>query len=151
MNISRFCLEVDEYQGRTNKTHEEVAGDFGVSLPYLRNVLYKSKPLTIHLVEKAAPVLGLTVHDFILGESVGQGESAPRDEEFGNIMGVLGKNLTAEMRAVMIDMARAAQAKGRERESAEKADLVVPGKMVVEVKGSPAKSTQAKPKKPPRG
>lgn len=101
-----------------------MAGDFGVSLPYLRNVLYKSKPLTIHLVEKAAPVLGLTVHDFILGEATGQGDSAPRDEEFGNIMGVLGKNLTPEMRAVMIDMARAAQARGFERLKAE-ADLKV--------------------------
>jgi transcriptional regulator with XRE-family HTH domain len=120
MDISRFCLEIEGFQDRTGKTQEEAAKAFGVSLAYLRNVLYKSKPLTIHLVEKVAPVLGLTVHDFILGESTNQPGEPARDEAFGNIMGILGKNLTPESRAAMIEMAKAAQVKGRERLEAEK-------------------------------
>ena len=110
---------MERFQERTGKTQEEVAAVFGVSLPYLRNVLYRSKPLTINLVEKAAPVLGLTVHDFITG-SARPDDPTPRDEEFGNIMGILGKNLTPESRAAMIEMAKAAQVKGRERAEAEK-------------------------------
>ena len=47
-------------------------------------------------------------------------EGPEGDDEFGNIMGFLGKNLTPESRAAMIEMAKAAQVKGRERQEAEK-------------------------------
>lgn len=112
MDISRFCLEVEGFQRRTGKTQDEVATAFGVSLPYLRNVLYRSKPLTIHLVEKAAPILGLTVHDFILGESSAQADASPRDESFGNVMALLGPRIPADVKKNLISIAQSYQPKG---------------------------------------
>ena len=115
MDITRFCLEVDRYQERTNQTQEETAQAMGVSLPYLRNVLYKSKPLTLNLVEKAAPVLGLTVQDFLQGVTPpppGTDPATPFDPSFASIMGFLGPNMTDEMKKYLIGIARAQQPAG---------------------------------------
>lgn len=123
MNLDLFIEKSRDWKAGKKKTQADLAEAMGISLPYLRKVFYRVKPLTLQMVEKAAPVLGLAVHDFILGEPVLPIDGPPRDEEFGNIMGVLGKNLTPEMRAVMIEMARAAQGRGREREAAQAASV----------------------------
>lgn len=128
MDISRFCLEVDGFQQRTKKTQEEVAKAIGVSLPYLRNVLYRSKPLTIHLVEKAAPILGLTVHDFIISGSPLPG-APPRDEGFANIMGFLGPNIPEDVKKHLIALAQTYQPKG--------VVLVNPGALAEEIASKP--------------
>jgi transcriptional regulator with XRE-family HTH domain len=65
-------------------------------------------------LELAAPYLGVELWEI---------DGPAGDDEFGNIMGILGKNLTPESRAAMIEMARAAQVKGQERLEAEKATV----------------------------
>lgn len=120
MNLDLFIEKSKAWQEATGKTQADLADAMGLSVAYLRKVFYRVKPLTIQMVEKAAPVLGLTVHDFILGEPSAQVGDSPRDEPFGNIMGILGKNLTEAQKAAMIEMAKAGQVVGREREAAEK-------------------------------
>lgn len=64
-------------------------------------------------------MLGMDWREFLDEGAVPTLADDPEAHSFGNIMGVLGKNLTPEMRAVMIEMARTAQGRGRERETAE--------------------------------
>jgi transcriptional regulator with XRE-family HTH domain len=119
LDIDRFITEIRSYKERTGKSHKAIAEDLGIELGYFHKILYKDKPLTLNIVEKAAPVLGLTIHDFLPNPPAVDG-GPPRDEDFGNIMGILGKDLTPETRAAMIEMAKAAQVKGRARLEAEK-------------------------------
>lgn len=62
-------------------------------------------------MELAAPYFGVDLWEI---------DGPAGDAEFGNIMGILGANLTPETRAAMIEMAKAGQVKAAERRKAEK-------------------------------
>ena len=111
LDIERFVVEVRSYKDRTGKAHKVIAGEFGIELGYLHKILYKDKPLTLQVVEKAAPVLGLTIHDFILSEPADTASAPSRDEPFGNIMGILGKNIPEDVKKNLISIAQSYQPK----------------------------------------
>ncbi len=121
MDIERFIAEIKAYKARTGKAHKAIAEDLGLELGYLHKILYKDKPLTLQVVEKAAPVLGLTVQDFLVVVAPAPGSDLdPFDQAFANSMGKLGPGLTPEMRAVLVEMAKAGQVKAAARRRAEK-------------------------------
>ena len=95
-------------------TYEEIAVALG--LKSTRSLEHewrydKSRRPGRKTLELAAPYMGVDIWEI---------DGPDGDEDFGNIMGILGRNLTPESRAAMIEMAKAAQVKGRERLEAEK-------------------------------
>lgn len=76
MDLDRFIDEIKSYKKRTGKIHKTIAEELGIELGYFHKVLYRDKPLTLQTVEKAAPVLGLTVQDFLIG--AGSPGSSPK-------------------------------------------------------------------------
>jgi transcriptional regulator with XRE-family HTH domain len=104
---------------KNGKTKKDFAEAVGIAPESLKQYYSGRHVPGRDLVVRFARVLGCHIGD-LLGEAPDSGEAVPRDEAFGNIMGILGKNLSPETRAAMIEMAKAAQVIGREREEAEK-------------------------------
>ena len=105
-----------EKTGKTKKNFGELAGLADGSIKQY----YSGKQIPgRELALKFAEILDCQISD-LLGEPSGERPVNPEAEAFGNIMGILGKNLTPEMRAVMIEMAKAGQVKAAARRRAEK-------------------------------
>lgn len=118
-----FRRLVDEWMIKEGKSKKDFALAVRIAPESLKQY-YSGRHLPGRdLVLRFASTLGCSP-SMLLGDPSAPGGEDPEAQAFGNIMGVLGKNLTPEMRAVMIDMARAAQARGFERLKAE-ADLKV--------------------------
>lgn len=110
---------VDAWLVTTGKTKRELAEaaeiEPGSLKQYYSGVQIPGRDLALRL----ARVLGCQISD-LLGEPTSVNDQEPRDEVFGNIMSILGKNLSDAQKKAMIEMAKAGQAVGREREAAEK-------------------------------
>lgn len=134
LNVERFIAEVRAYKDRTKKTHQVISDEIGIELGYLQKILYRDKPLTYQVVEKAAPLFGRLVRDFIIEDTKANDKAAeseqPRDEDFGNIMAIIGPNLTPAFKEHLKALAVAAQVGPTpqevraERDKARKMDLV---------------------------
>lgn len=113
MNHDLFIEEAKKWEERENKGHVDLAGAIDISLAYLHKLLYKIKPLTLQVVEKAAPVFGRSVRDFLTENTPDEAgvirPQLPRDEAFGNIMAIIGPNLTDEFKERLKQLALAAQ------------------------------------------
>lgn len=112
-----FRHSVDLWISRTGKAKKDLAEAVGIEPGSLKQYYSGNQIPGRDLALRFAKELGCQISD-LLGEPTEDG--AARDEPFGNIMGILGKNLTEAQKAAMIEMAKAGQVVGREREAAEK-------------------------------
>jgi transcriptional regulator with XRE-family HTH domain len=114
-----FKKLLSDYRERNKVNNAEIAESLGISPESLKKYI---SPSPTHrpgeaVLRKAGEILGVDWREFLDEGSV---TPEPRDEPFGNIMGILGKNLTEAQKAAMIEMAKAGQIVGRAREAAEK-------------------------------
>lgn len=63
---NRFRVLLALYQMKNGKSQEKVASELGVSLGYLRNILYRSdKRPSLELLQRACALFGVSVTDFV--------------------------------------------------------------------------------------
>lgn len=116
---SFFRHSVDLWISRTGKTKKDLADAVGIEAGSLKQYYSGNQIPGRDLALRFAKELGCQISD-LFGEPADAEGSVSRDESFGNIMGILGKNLTEAQKAAMVEMAKAGQVVGREREAAEK-------------------------------
>ena len=111
-----------DYREEHHVVNSEIAEKLGISPETLKKYI---SPSQTHrpgetVLRKAGEMLGMDWREFLDdGILSGPGDD-PEAHAFGNIMGILGRNLTEAQKAAMIEMAKQAQIIGREREAAEK-------------------------------
>jgi len=117
-----FKKLLSDYREQHGITNAEIAKKLEISPETLKKYI---SPSPTHrpgetVLRRAGLLLGVDWREFLDDGPVPGLDSDPESQAFGNIMGILGKNLTPESRAAMIEMAKAAQVKGRQRLEAEK-------------------------------
>lgn len=121
-----FCLRVREFAERGGHVTKRGALDlpvlaelFDVAENSLKQFLQNKKRPRPHYdtLSKIASVIGSGVLEFMGTDGPVPGTQPDVDMAFGNIMGILGKNLDEATKKAMIEMAKAAQQKGKERRS----------------------------------
>ena len=107
---ARF-VELLDAKLNSGATYQEIADALGlVSTRSLEQEFRTNRRPGRGTLERAAVYFGVELWEL---------DGPAADEDFGAIMGVYGKNMTPEMRASFIEMAKAYQPKGQARLAAE--------------------------------
>lgn len=104
-------IELVDAKAATGVSLAEIASALGLTTTSSLETAYRYDHRRIPkrtTLQRAAYYFGVPLSE-LYGE--------PVDDDFGNMMGVLGKNLTPEMRAAMIEMAKSGQIQGAKLEA----------------------------------
>lgn len=120
--VTVFAMYLKRYRDESGMSVAEVADAIGTTEGTIRFWLTGTRPPGKGNLRKLTTLfahLGCTI-DQLLGGAPPSSDHAPRDEAFGNIMGIYGVGLSEETKAAMIQMAKAGQVLAQERRKSEK-------------------------------